>query len=82
MDIKTYFHGYSKDFGTMDNGSKWSGFRVFLTDVGAKGAKSYISKMPDTPENFKILDDIAVTVPVHVDYDRIGRITRIYPVQG
>ena len=77
MKITTTFHGFSRDFGTMDNGSKWSGFRVFLTDTSERGAKSYISKAPDTDEMADALADLDCTCVVRVDYDRNGRITRI-----
>lgn len=79
MKITTTFHGYSRDFGTMDNGSKWSGFRVLLTDTSDRGAKSYISKASDTDEMFDTLADLDHACVVHVDYDRNGRITRISP---
>lgn len=79
--ITTTFHGYSRDFGTMDNGTKWSGFRVLLTDTSDRGAKSYISKAPDTDEMCDSLCDLDEACPVRVDYDRNGRITRITPTK-
>ena len=79
--ITTTFHGFSRDFGTMDNGSKWSGFRVLLTDTTDRGAKSYISKAPDTDEMSDSLCDLDCACVVRVDYDRNGRITRIAPTK-
>lgn len=79
MKITTTFHGFSRDFGTMANGLEWSGFRVLLTDTGERGAKSYISKAPDTDEMADALADLDDACVVRVDYDRNGRITRISP---
>lgn len=79
MKITTTFHGFSRDFGAMDNGTKWSGFRVLLTDTSDRGAKSYISKAPDTDEMSDALCELDYACTVRVDYDRNGRITHITP---
>lgn len=78
--VVTKFFGYSCDHGIMDDGKKWSGFRVFLQDENQYGSKSYISKMPDNESNYMMLDEIAIGSTVSVSYDRSGRITSINPI--